>query len=93
MNTALKLQLTFQSLNHLTEFYTTKIGKTQRQALTTICTLGCKGMIITNPDETISVTWFFRTKGKYDKFIARFLEFTASESYYQPQHVKREVYY
>lgn len=67
MNTY-KLVLAFNDLNDLIDFYKSEIGKSERVAVRIVTIFGTNGQITNNPDNSISVTWFFRTFSKFNKF-------------------------
>ena len=72
----LNLTLTFKNFNDIVSFYTVNLGKNKVRAMSTLTGIGSKGQIIVNPDLTISLILYFKSKSKYDKFVNQFTKFT-----------------
>ena len=81
----LKLEATFDNFNKVIEFYTKELGKPERKVLDLLARMGSKNQILSNPDGSVTVTWYFRSFSKYDKFTNAFLNFIIAPSCFIPQ--------
>lgn len=82
---AYKLQAAFKNLNQVIDFYRTEIKKKEKNIMPTVTAMGTKGMITSNPDDSVTVTWYFRTFQKYDKFTNSYLNYIMEPSNYIKQ--------
>ena len=82
---AYKLQLAFKDLNQVIDFYRTEIKKKEQNILPTVTAMGVKGMIVSNPDSSVTVTWFFRNFSKFDKFTNAYLNYIMEPDRFTPQ--------
>ena len=73
MNT---LILTFDNFNGLVDFYRNERKKSERDTMSTIASIGCKGQIVTNVDLSITLTLYFRSKVKYNKYNDSYIKYT-----------------
>lgn len=71
-----KLQLSFTDLKQLIDFYTSELQKSQKKTMATITSMGLKRQVVPNPDNSITVTWYFRNFTKYNKFAIAYLSYT-----------------
>lgn len=83
-----KFDANFTDLKEFISFYTSKIGKTEKAVLSITASMGNKGLITYNPDNTVTVTWFFRNYTKYNKFVQAYLDFQFIPSVYVSSKVK-----
>ena len=88
---AYKLQLAFKDLNQVIDFYRTEIKKKEKNIMPTVTAMGVKGMITPNPDNSVTVTWFFRTFSKYDKFTNAYLSYIMEPDNYIKQQRKTYI--
>ena len=82
---AYKLQVAFKDLNQVIDFYRTGIKKREKNIMPTVTAMGTKGLITSNPDDSVTVTWFFRTFSKYDKFTNSYLNYIMEPGGFTPQ--------
>ena len=82
---AYKLQAAFKDLNQIVDFYRTEIKKKEKNIIPTVTAMGVKGMITPNLDKSVTVTWFFRTYSKYDKFTNAYLNYIMEPANYIKQ--------
>jgi hypothetical protein len=85
-----KLTLAFDDLNHAVDFLKIGLNKPILKATETLTSMGLKGQVGLNPDKSVSVTWFFRTKPKYDKVIDAYIKCRIAPSQYISPPVKTE---
>ena len=85
---AYKLDLAFNDLENIINFYMKELCKPQIKALETILSMGMKGQILVNPDKSTTVTWFFRTLPKFNKIADAYLRYKSVPSSYIPAAVK-----
>lgn len=85
---AYKLDLAFDGLDDIIDFYMKVLCKPQMKALETILSMGMKGQIISNPDGSTTVTWFFRTLPKFNKIADAYLKYKLVPSSYIPAAIK-----
>jgi hypothetical protein len=83
-----KLTIAFDNLNGLVDFYKKQLQKDHRKTMATIASMGAKGQISNNPDGSLTLTMFFRTYQKYDKFTQAYLDFIFVPSCYVPSKIK-----
>ncbi len=85
---AYKFVAAFTDINQFKEFYMSEIGKDHRAVMRIIVAMGAKGWIVTNPDKSVSVTWYFRNFQKYNKFVNAYLEFFVVKDNYVPSKIR-----
>jgi len=83
-----KLTIAFDDLNKLIDFYKNQLQKDHRKTMATIASMGAKGQITNNPDGSLTLTMFFRTFSKYDKFTQAYLDSMFIPSIYVPSKIK-----
>lgn len=83
-----KLQAAFKDLNQVIDFYRTGIKKKEKNIMPTVTAMGTKGLITRNPDESVTVTWYFRSFTKFDKFTNAWLNYIMEPSFYVKQERK-----
>lgn len=71
-----KLTLTFNNFNSLVNFYRNEKKKSERDTMSIIASIGCKGQIVTNPDLSINLTLYFRSKAKYLRYNDSYIKYT-----------------
>lgn len=87
---AYKLTLAFEDLNQVIDFYRIGMRKDRTKIMATVTSMGNKGQITPNPDGTLTVTWYFRTLPKYNKFVEGYLKCKINPSHYIPATEKVE---
>jgi hypothetical protein len=83
-----KLTIAFDDLNKLIDFYKNQLQKDHRKTMATIASMGAKGQITNNPDGSLTLTMFFRTYSKYDKFTQAYLDSIFVPSIYVSSKIK-----
>jgi len=63
------LILGFQNFNRMLDFYITGLNKTRDRAMRKILNLKNLGLLSINEDGTVSATYHFKTREKYDKYL------------------------
>jgi hypothetical protein len=81
---AYKLTLAFNDLNKVIDLYTTGLKKPKTKVLAMIASMGSKGQIVSNPDNTVAVTWYFRSLDKYNNILDTYLKCNRIPDYYIP---------
>lgn len=85
---AYKLTLVFNGINDIIDFYRNCLIKSEQKTMTVVTALGLKGQISSNPDDSISVTWYFRTLPKFNKIADAYLKYKNVPSSYIPATIK-----
>ena len=81
---AYKLQLAFEDLNQVIDFYKIGLKKEHNRVMDKIVGMGSKGWITTNPDNTLTVTWYTRTLDKYNTIVDAYVKCKVCPDYYIP---------
>lgn len=67
------LILVFESVQRMLDYYITGLNKTRERAIRKIANLKDLELLSIHSDGTVSATYHFKTKEKYDKYIDSYI--------------------